>query len=186
MSVRTRVAPSPTGDPHIGTAYVALLNQVFARSQGGEFVLRIEDTDVARSTRASERMIVDALRWLGLDWDEGPDVGGAYGPYRQSERRQIYHDHARILLDAGHAFYCFCSQERLEAVRAEQTARGENPKYDGHCLALDSDTAQRRVAAGEPHVIRMKVPEAGICRFEDRLRGVIEIPYAQIDMQVLI
>jgi glutamyl-tRNA synthetase len=186
MTVRTRVAPSPTGDPHVGTAYVALLNQVFARNQGGTFVLRIEDTDVARSTRASERMIIDALRWLGLDWDEGPDVGGPHGPYRQSERRQIYLDHARILLGAGHAFYCFCSPERLEAVRAEQTARGENPKYDGHCLGIDADTAQRRATAGEPHVIRMKVPGDGVCRFEDRLRGRIEIPYTQIDMQVLI
>jgi len=186
MSVRTRVAPSPTGDPHVGTAYVALLNQVFARSQGGQFVLRIEDTDVVRSTRASERMIIDALRWLGLDWDEGPDVGGQYGPYRQSERRQIYKDHAAILLGAGHAFYCFCSPERLESVRAEQSARGENPKYDGHCLAIDPDTAKRRVAAGEPHVIRMKVPADGVCRFHDRLRGTIEIPYSQIDMQVLI
>jgi len=186
MNVRTRVAPSPTGDPHVGTAYVALLNQVFARSQGGQFVLRIEDTDVVRSTRASERMIVDALRWLGLDWDEGPDVGGPHGPYRQSERREIYKAHARILLDRGHAFYCFCSPERLQSVRAEQTARGENPKYDGHCLALDPDVARRRAASGELHVIRMKVPESGTCRFTDRLRGAIEIPYAQIDMQVLI
>ena len=94
MTVRTRVAPSPTGDPHVGTAYVALFNQVFARSQGGQFILRIEDTDVARSSRASERMIFDALRWLGLDWDEGPDVGGSYGPYRQSERKDIYRTHA--------------------------------------------------------------------------------------------
>ena len=94
MTVRTRVAPSPTGDPHVGTAYVALINQVFARSQGGQFILRIEDTDVARSTRASERMIIDALRWLGLDWDEGPDVGGPRGPYRQSERTAIYREHA--------------------------------------------------------------------------------------------
>ncbi|NJN51930.1 MAG: glutamate--tRNA ligase, partial [Gammaproteobacteria bacterium] len=182
MTVRTRVAPSPTGDPHVGTAYVALINQVFARSQRGQFVLRIEDTDVARSTLASERMIVDALRWLGLDWDEGPDVGGAHGPYRQSERRDIYHAHARILLDAGHAFYCFCSAERVDAVRAEQTARGENPKYDGHCLRIDPADSQRRALAGEPHVIRMKIPEQGVCTFGDQLRGRIEIPYSQIDM----
>jgi glutamyl-tRNA synthetase len=186
MTVRTRVAPSPTGDPHVGTAYVALLNQVFARSQGGQFILRIEDTDVVRSTQASERMIIEALRWLGLDWDEGPDVGGACGPYRQSERRAIYLDHAHILLDRGHAFYCFCSPERLNALRAEQTARGENPKYDGLCLQLDPDAARRRAKAGEGHVIRMKVPAAGTCAFGDRLRGIIEIPYAQIDMQVLI
>jgi glutamyl-tRNA synthetase len=186
MTVRTRIAPSPTGDPHVGTAYVALFNQVFARRSGGQFVLRIEDTDVGRSTRASERMIVDALRWLGLHWDEGPDVGGPYGPYRQSERRQIYRDHARILIAAGHAFYCFCSAERLELVRAEQRARGENPKYDGHCVAIDPDAAKRRVAAGDAHVVRMRVPDSGTCRFVDRFRGRIEIPYAQIDMQVLI
>ena len=186
VSIRTRIAPSPTGDPHIGTAYAALLNQVFARAEGGQFVLRIEDTDVARSTRASERMIVDALRWLGLDWDEGPDVGGAHGPYRQSERLPIYRDHAQTLLDQGNAFYCFCSPQRLAALRTEQSARGENPKYDGHCLAVDRDVARRRVTSGEPHVIRMKVPSDGICRFEDRLRGAIEIPYSQIDMQVLI
>lgn len=186
MTVRTRVAPSPTGDPHVGTAYVALINQVFARSQRGQFILRIEDTDVARSTHASERMILDALRWLGLDWDEGPDVGGAHGPYRQSERRDIYHAHAKILLEAGHAFHCFCSSERLDALRKEQTARGDNPKYDGLCLQLDPAVAARRVASGEANVIRMKVPTDGICSFNDQLRGTIEIPYAQIDMQVLI
>ncbi len=186
MIVRTRAAPSPTGDPHIGTAYVALLNQVFARRHGGQFILRIEDTDVVRSTRASERMIIDALGWLGLDWDEGPDVGGAHGPYRQSERKDIYQAHARVLLDAGHAFYCFCSPERLDAVRAEQTARGENPRYDGHCRALDPDVARRRASGGEAHVIRMKVPAEGVCAFHDHLRGTIEIPFAQIDMQVLI
>ena len=186
MTVRTRVAPSPTGDPHVGTAYVALINQVFARSQGGQFILRIEDTDVARSTRASERMIIDALRWLGLDWDEGPDVGGNCGSYRQSERRQIYRKHADDLLDAGHAFYCFCTPERLDQLRAEQSARGENTGYDGRCLSVDRATAERRIAAGEAHVIRMKVPADGICRFVDTLRGEIEIPYSQIDMQVLI
>lgn len=186
MTVRTRVAPSPTGDPHVGTAYVALINQVFARSQGGQFILRIEDTDAARSTRASERMIIKALRWLGLDWDEGPDVGGGCGPYRQSDRLEIYHAHAQRLLDAGHAFHCFCTPARLDALRAEQSARGDNPGYDGLCIALSADEVARRIASGEPHVVRMKVPSEGICRFTDELRGVIEIPYAQIDMQVLI
>jgi glutamyl-tRNA synthetase len=186
MTVRTRVAPSPTGDPHVGTAYVALINQVFARSQGGQFILRIEDTDVARSTRASERMIIDALRWLGLDWDEGPDVGGNCGSYRQSERREIYRKHADDLLEAGHAFYCFCTPERLDQLRAEQSARGENTGYDGRCLSVDRATSLQRIAAGEAHVVRMKVPTDGICRFVDTLRGEIEIPYSQIDMQVLI
>ncbi len=144
MTVRTRVAPSPTGDPHVGTAYVALINQVFARSQRGQFILRIEDTDVARSSRTSERMIIDALRWLGLDWDEGPDVGGSCGPYRQSDRKDIYREHANRLLEQGDAFYCFCTPQRLAQVRAEQTAGGDTTGYDGHCLALD---AQRRAAA---------------------------------------
>ncbi len=185
MTVRTRVAPSPTGDPHVGTAYVALINQVFARSQRGQFILRIEDTDVARNSRTSERMIIDALRWLGLDWDEGPDVGGTCGPYRQSDRKDIYREHANRLLEQGDAFYCFCTPQRLAEVRAEQTAGGDTTGYDGRCLALDPHVAQQRVASGEQHVIRMKVPSDGVCRFVDTLRGEIEIPYAQIDMQVL-
>jgi glutamyl-tRNA synthetase len=123
--VRTRIAPSPTGDPHVGTAFVALINYCFARRNGGQFLLRIEDTDRARSTPASERAILDALHWLGLTWDEGPDVGGPHGPYRQSERTAIYREHADLLLERGHAYRCFCTAERLEAMRAEQR-RGSN------------------------------------------------------------
>jgi len=186
MTVRTRVAPSPTGDPHVGTAYVALINQVFTRSRGGQFILRIEDTDVARSSLSSERMIIRALRWLGLDWDEGPDVGGNFGPYRQSERKEIYREYAQRLIDDGHAFHCFCTSERLEKLRAGQSARGENPGYDGFCLTLDARAVEQRIASGEPHVVRMKVPSEGVSRFTDELRGQIDIPYAQIDMQVLI
>lgn len=186
MTVRTRIAPSPTGDPHVGTAYMALFNWVFARSQGGEFILRIEDTDVARSTPASEQMILDSLRWLNIDWDEGPDVGGPHGPYRQSARKDVYHEHVNGLLEAGHAFHCFCTPERLDKMRAAQRAAGENPRYDGHCLDLTKEEIQRRLGAGEPHVIRMRVPEQGVCSFEDALRGIIEIPFAQVDMQVLI
>ncbi|MCB1618398.1 MAG: glutamate--tRNA ligase, partial [Pseudomonadales bacterium] len=118
MTVRTRIAPSPTGDPHVGTAYIALFNLCFARQHGGQFLLRIEDTDRERSSSSSEQRIFDALRWLGLDWDEGPDVGGPAGPYRQSERKEIYAAHASRLLDAGHAFRCFCSPERLDEMRA--------------------------------------------------------------------
>ncbi len=186
MTVRTRVAPSPTGDPHVGTAYVALFNLAFSRSQGGSFVLRIEDTDRARSTVRSERMILDSLRWLGLEWDEGPDVGGPHGPYRQSERGEIYADHGEKLLAAGHAFRCFCSSERLDAVRQAQQQAGETPRYDGHCLGLSADDVERRLAAGEASVVRMKVPEEGLCRIDDLFRGVIEIDYRQVDMQVLI
>ena len=186
MTVRTRVAPSPTGDPHVGTAYIALFNLAFARSQGGQFLLRIEDTDQARSTPESEQQIMDSLRWLGLDWDEGPDVGGDKGPYRQSERREIYAEHAQILLDKGHAFRCFCSSERLDALRAEQTANKQAPGYDGHCLHLSEEEVQAKMTAGEEHVVRMKIPAEGTCKVEDMLRGTIEIDWSQVDMQVLV
>ena len=186
MTVRTRVAPSPTGDPHVGTAYMALFNRVFAKSRGGRFILRIEDTDQARSSGASEQAIFDALRWAGLDWDEGPDVGGEFGPYRQSERLDIYRDHAEKLLQSGAAFYCFCTPERLARVRREQQARGETPRYDGHCEGLDPDQAAARIARGEAHVVRLRVPDDGDCRFVDGLRGEITIPWRQVDSQVLI
>lgn len=186
MSVRTRVAPSPTGDPHVGTAYVALFNYVFARRHGGSFILRIEDTDQARSSAGSEAAIVEALRWTGLEWDEGPDLGGDYGPYRQSERRDLYRRHARELVEAGKAFHCFCSRERLDSVRAAQRAAGETPRYDGHCLGIDPAEAARRAEEGAEHVVRLAVPDAGDCTFEDGLRGAIEIPWRQVDMQVLL
>ncbi|WP_150304273.1 glutamate--tRNA ligase [Pseudomonas saliphila] len=185
MTVRTRIAPSPTGDPHVGTAYIALFNQCFARQHGGKFVLRIEDTDQVRSTTESEKQILDSLRWLGLEWDEGPDVGGPHGPYRQSERSAIYQQHSEQLISDGHAFRCFCTSERLDALRAEQTANKQTPGYDGHCLGLDADEVLRRVASGEPHVVRMKVPTEGICTVQDMLRGEIDIPWEQVDMQVL-
>ena len=165
---------------------MALFNWVFARSHGGQFVLRIEDTDQARSTPASEQAIYDSLRWLGLDWDEGPEVGGEYGPYRQSERKSIYHHHVEVLLEKGHAFHCFCSKERLDAVRAEQQANKQTTRYDGLCSSLSADEVADRIARGEEHVIRMRVPEEGACTYTDRLRGEITIPFAQIDMQVLV
>ncbi len=186
MTIRTRVAPSPTGDPHVGTAYIALFNMAFARSQGGKFILRIEDTDQARSTSESEQQILDSLRWLGLDWDEGPDAGGPNGPYRQSERREIYADHAQLLLDKGHAFHCFCSSERLDELRAEQMANKQTPGYDGHCLHLSKEEVAQKLLAGESHVVRMKVPAEGTCVVEDMLRGSIEIDWSQVDMQVLV
>ena len=186
MTVRTRVAPSPTGDPHVGTAYMALFNRVFAKSQGGQFILRIEDTDQARSTAASEAGIFEALRWAGIDWDEGPDIGGEFGPYRQSERLAVYGHHAERLLQTGRAFPCFCSKTRLDDLRRRQQASGETPRYDGHCLTLDPTQARTRIAQGEDHVIRLRVPDDGVCRLEDGLRGRIEIPWRQIDSQVLV
>ncbi len=184
--VRTRIAPSPTGFPHVGTAYIALFNLAFAKSHGGEFILRIEDTDQTRSTEASEQMILDALRWVGLDWAEGPDVGGPHAPYRQSERADIYKKHAEQLLDNGHAFRCFCTPEELDVMRKEQMARGETPRYDGRCSHLTSAQSDQRVADGKSFVIRMHVPKVGICRIEDMLRGTVEIPWEQVDMQVLL
>ena len=183
--VRTRIAPSPTGDPHVGTAYIALFNLCFARQHGGEFILRIEDTDQVRSTRESEQQIFDALRWLGIEWNEGPDVGGPHGPYRQSERGHIYKKYSDELVSKGHAFPCFCSAERLDQVRAEQMAKKETPRYDGHCMHLAPADAQQRIAAGESHVVRMKVPSEGICVVPDMLRGDVEIPWDRMDMQVL-
>src|SRR5512140_3336908 len=160
MTVRTRIAPSPTGDPHVGTAYVALFNYAFARRHGGEFLLRIEDTDQARSSRESEEAILRSLRWLGLSWDEGPDVGGPFGPYRQSERAAIYAEHAELLVSRGDAYRCFCTAERLEEMRTRQRLAGKQG-YDGLCLGLPPDQAAARARAGEPHVIRLKMPKSG-------------------------
>ena len=184
--VRTRIAPSPTGDPHVGTAYIALFNLCFARQHGGKFLLRIEDTDQTRSTPESEQAILDSLRWLGLEWDEGPDVGGPHGPYRQSERMDIYGKYAMELVEKGHAFYCFATAEELDEMRREQQARGETPKYDGRGLKLSQAEVARRLEAGEPYVIRMKIPEEGVCEIDDMLRGKIEIEWSQVDMQVLL
>lgn len=183
--VRTRVAPSPTGDPHVGTAYVALMNYCFAKAHGGEFLLRIEDTDRARSTRESERAILDSLHWCGLSWDEGPDIGGPHGPYRQSERSAIYARYIDELLDAGNAFKCFCTSERLEEMRVAQRAAKVPPRYDGLCLTYSSDETARREANGDPFVVRLKVPNDGVCIVEDVRRGKIEFEWKSVDMQVL-
>lgn len=185
MSVRTRIAPSPTGAPHIGTAYIALFNYAFAKRHGGRFLLRIEDTDRVRCTPESERAILEALRWMGLPWDEGPDIGGPVEKYRQSERLGFYRDHALKLLEAGHAYPCFCTAERLTQLRAAQSAAKINPGYDGRCELIPADKAQQRMAAGEPYVIRMKIPAEGDCVFRDRFRGEIKISWAGVDRQVL-
>ena len=152
-TVRTRIAPSPTGDPHVGTAYVALFNLALARRNGGSFVLRIEDTDRERSTTESEKMILEALRWLGLEWDEGPDVGGPHGPYRQSERTEVYREHVEQLVATGAAYPCFCTRERLDALRAEQRAAKGQLGYDGLCRSLDPAEAARR-REGRLHVLQ--------------------------------
>ncbi|GAC1303323.1 MAG: glutamate--tRNA ligase [Vulcanimicrobiaceae bacterium] len=186
MNVRTRIAPSPTGDPHVGTAYVALVNYCFAKHHGGEFVLRIEDTDRKRSTPESERVILDALHWLGLSWDEGPDCGGPRGPYRQSERLAIYAEHAARLLAGGHAFRCYCTAERLDAMREDQRRSGRPPAYDGHCLGLSSDELGAFENAGTASVVRLRVPRDGGVTIDDMLRGQIRFEWRDVDMQVLV
>lgn len=186
MTVRTRVAPSPTGDPHVGTAYIALFNRVFAHQQGGQFILRIEDTDQVRSTAESEAMILDSLRWLGLTWDEGPDVGGPYGPYRQSERSAIYREYADQLVAAGHAFRCYRTPEELDRLRQQKAESGSQTALKPSELKLPEDEVKRREAAGAPFVIRMMVPEEGKCPIEDMLRGTVELDWAQVDAQVLL
>lgn len=185
MTVRVRIAPSPTGEPHIGTAYVALVNQAFARKHGGQFIIRIEDTDQTRSTRDSEDKIFESLRWLGFEWDEGPDVGGPYGPYRQSDRKPMYGEYSDMLLEKGHAFKCFCTADRLELMRASQRKQGISPKYDGHCTRLTPEDVKAKEAAGESFVVRMKVPNEGMCTFTDGIYGDVSIPWADVDMQVL-
>jgi glutamyl-tRNA synthetase len=184
--VRVRIAPSPTGDPHVGTAYIALFNYVFARQSGGAFVLRIEDTDQTRSRADSEAQIMTALRWLGLRWDEGPDVGGPHGPYRQSERQAIYAEHAQKLLDNGSAYRCFCTPERLAELRKQQMAAKQTPGYDRHCRSIDAAESARRAGQGEVFTVRLAVPLEGSIEFDDRLGGHRKFAVTQIDDQVLL
>uniref|UniRef100_E6QIW2 glutamate--tRNA ligase n=1 Tax=mine drainage metagenome TaxID=410659 RepID=E6QIW2_9ZZZZ len=183
---RVRIAPSPTGDPHVGTAYIGLINYLYARQNGGQFVLRIEDTDRTRFVSTSEQMIFDALRWLGLQWDEGPDVGGPYGPYRQSERTEIYRVHADQLVASGAAYRCFCTAEKLESDRQQQIAAKLPPRYPGTCRSLAPDTIGQNLAAGAPFVVRMKVPGEGSTTFTDQLRGAITFEHRNVDDQVLL
>jgi glutamyl-tRNA synthetase len=184
--VRVRVAPSPTGDPHIGTAYQALFNYVVARQQGGQFILRIEDTDRARSTRQSEEAILESLRWLGLSWDEGPDIGGPHAPYRQSERIEIHREHVRRLLEAGNAYRCFCTQERLDQMRAANRDKKLFPGYDRTCRDIPPDVSSGRAGAGESFVVRMKVPLTGCCVMQDLLRGEIQKEWDTVDDQIIL
>ncbi len=187
MTVRTRVAPSPTGDPHVGTAYIALFNMCFARAHGGQFLLRIEDTDQVRSTSGSEQAIFDSLRWLGLDWDEGPDKGGDFGPYRQSERMALYGQYAQRLVDEGNAFVCYRTAQELTELRESRRAAGNSTALKPGDLILPEEEAAKRRAAGAAHVIRMMVPEEeGACSVEDMLRGTIELDWGMVDAQILI
>ena len=184
--VRTRIAPSPTGDPHIGTAYMALFNSVFAQKHGGQFVIRIEDTDRSRYRKESEQMILSSLQWLGLQWDEGPDKPGPYGPYRQSERLPIYHSHINTLLEKGHAYRCFCTAEHLDSMRKQRAEQKLGGGYDRTCRGLSAEAIKDKLTQGLTHTVRMKVPTSGKTSFEDALRGNVEFDNETIDDQVIL
>lgn len=183
---RVRIAPSPTGDPHVGTAYIALFNMVFARHHGGEFILRIEDTDQTRSRPEYEENIYKALKWCQIEWDEGPDVGGPYAPYRQSERSETYKKYAQELLDKGHAYKCFATAQELAQMREISAKTGGRGGYDRRYRNLSEEEIAAKEAEGLPYVIRLKVPLTGTCVIEDGIKGRIEFPWADIDDQVLL
>src|SRR5436190_16680768 len=184
--MRVRFAPSPTGHLHVGNARTALFNWLLARGQDGTYILRIEDTDVERSTRESEASIMEDLHWLGLDWDEGPDIGGAHGPYRQSERLHLYQSYAKELLGADHAYYCFCSTAQLEAERRDALAAGRPALYAGTCRRLSPDQAQARIAEGERPAIRFRIPEGRDVVFADVVRGDVRFHTGVIGDPVIV
>ncbi|KKU46354.1 MAG: Glutamate-tRNA ligase, partial [Microgenomates group bacterium GW2011_GWA2_46_7] len=186
MIVRTRIAPSPTGIAHLGTAYTAMRNLAIARQNGGQFIIRIEDTDRARFVEGAVDVIFDALQWLGLAHDEGPDIGGPHAPYTQSERLSIYTQHAQELVAKDQAYYCFCTKERLEQVRTQALAKKELPRYDRHCRALLESEVQQKLSEQVPHVIRLKVPTEGVTICHDLIRGDIEFQNSGIDDQVIL
>lgn len=184
--VRVRIAPSPTGEPHFGNIRTAIFNWLFARNKGGKFIVRIEDTDRERFDPKSQTAILESLRWLKLDWDEGPDIGGPYDPYVQSERKELYQKYAQELVENGHAYYCFCSEERLAQMRQEQQKRGEPPRYDKKCRAISPKEAKRRMENGESAVLRLKVPSSEKTVWEDLVHGKIEFENSSVDDQILI
>lgn len=185
--IRTRIAPSPTGqDLHIGNAYTALINYVFAQKNGGEFIIRIEDTDRTRLVEGSEQRILASLSWLGIPHAEGPDIGGTYAPYRQSERLPQYKNYAEDLIADGHAYYCFCTPPRLEEMRKNQEANHMPPMYDGLCKTLNSKESAKRAQSGEKYVVRLNVPDDGVTTFTDAIRGEISFENKLIDDQVLL
>ncbi len=181
MTARVRYAPSPTGIPHVGNIRTALFDWLFARHSGGSFIVRVEDTDQARFDPNALEAIYASLRWLGLDWDEGPEVGGDYGPYVQSERLEHYAKFAKQLIDQDDAYECFCSTERLAELRAEQQKQKQPPRYDRHCRELPDDERAARGAAGDKPVVRFKTPDEGTISFDDAVRGHVEFETATID-----
>ena len=186
MKVRTRFAPSPTGFMHVGNLRTALYAWLWAKKNDGVFMLRIEDTDQARFVEGAEDMVYKTLKTAGLVWDEGPDIGGDYGPYVQSERKDMYLPYAKQLVESGHAYYCFCTKEELDERRAKVEAEGGTFKYDKHCLHMPKEEVERRLAAGEPYVIRQNVPESGKADFDDAVFGHIEVDCSELDDMILI
>jgi glutamyl-tRNA synthetase len=184
--VRVRFAPSPTGHLHLGGGRTALYDFLLARQTGGQFILRLEDSDRKRLVPEAETDLMNGLRWLGVEWDEGPDIGGLYAPYRQSERKDIYLEYARQLIEAGSAYYCFCTPERLDKVRQDQQKQKISPHYDGTCRNLDPDEAIRRVKTGEKHVIRFKTPQEGSITVCDILRGNISVENRNLDDYIIV
>ena len=184
--VRTRFAPSPTGYMHVGNLRTALYTYLMAKHEGGTFILRIEDTDQGRYVEGAVDVIYNTLRETGLLWDEGPDIGGPVGPYVQSERMGMFKEYAQQLVAEGKAYYCFCTEERLEALHAEQRANGEMTHYDGCCRDLPKEEVEKRLAAGEPYVIRQKIPREGVTGFDDVVYGHIEVHNSEMDDQILI
>jgi len=185
-SARARFAPSPTGHMHLGSARTALYNYLLAQKTNGQFILRIEDTDQKRTMDGAEQELLDGLKWLGLIWDEGPDIGGDFGPYRQTERKQIYLDFARKLVENGFAFYCFCTPERLKKVRDEQIENKINTHYDGTCRDLSLNEADSRIKNGDSYVIRLKTPKTGQTHVVDQMRGELIIENKTLDDIILV
>jgi glutamyl-tRNA synthetase len=186
MNVRVRIAPSPTGDPHVGTAYMALFNYVFAKRFQGKFILRIEDTDQSRSRPEYETNIYKALNWCGLTWDEGPDVGGPFAPYRQSERYDIYREYCQKLLDNGTAYRCFATEQELQEMRQSALQEGKRQGYDRRYRNLSEEEIARRLANNEPYVVRLKMPLEGDCIIEDAVKGRSVYPWQDVDDQILL
>ena len=185
-TVRTRFAPSPTGYMHVGNLRTALYTYLQARHNGGTFILRIEDTDQGRLVEGATDIIYNTLRATGLTWDEGPDIGGPVGPYIQSERMGMFRQYAEQLVREGKAYYCFCTEDRLNALHEEQKANGEMSHYDGHCRNLSEAEIAAHLAAGDPYVIRQKIPETGVTAFDDMVYGHIEVNNSELDDQILI
>lgn len=184
--MRVRFAPSPTGRTHLGSGRTALYNYLLARQSGGQFILRIEDTDRKRYHPDAEQELIDSLHWLGIQWDEGPDVGGPHQPYHQSQRKEIYLQHAAQLIEKGHAYYCFCTPERLAEMRQEQQKQKLPSHYDGTCRRIPSEESAQRVRDGESHVIRFKTPQRGAITVHDQLRGDIIVENENIDDYIIV